>query len=268
MRKARSFWKTGTAYLLAGLTVLAGVASLGVFGRFLSETRLGWIGLGMSPTAALAWDAVLCLIFFVQHSGMVRRSFRKWSERWLQGYLHGALYTFASAAVLVALCAWWQPADPAPLVLQGRAGQVLRGVALLGILGFWWAFVSLKEFDAFGGGAILARFRGRALEPPHLAVKGPYRWVRHPFYFLAIVLLWSSPVISKDRLLLNGLFTIWIFLGARWEERDLVAAFGDAYRRHQREVPMLIPWKIPAPRAARAQSAGAREGWRALRMRT
>ena len=70
--------------------------------------------------------------------------------------------------------------------------------------------------------------------------------MRHPFYFLAIVLLWSSPVIPADRLLLNALFTVWIVLGARWEERDLVAAFGDAYRLHQRAVPMLIPWRLPA----------------------
>jgi methanethiol S-methyltransferase len=53
-------------------------------------------------------------------------------------------------------------------------------------------------------------------------------------------------VLSKDRLLLNVLFTIWIVLGARWEERDLTAAFGDAYRTHQRGVPMLIPWRLPA----------------------
>ena len=60
-----------------------------------------------------------------------------------------------------------------------------------------------------------------------------------------MVLLWTSPVVSTDKLLLNSLFTIWIVLGARWEERDLVATFGDAYRRHQRTVPMLIPWKLP-----------------------
>jgi protein-S-isoprenylcysteine O-methyltransferase Ste14 len=69
--------------------------------------------------------------------------------------------------------------------------------------------------------------------------------VRHPFYSLAIVLLWASPVVSKDRLLLNVLFTIWIALGAQWEERDLTATFGDAYRRHQKAIPMLIPWRLP-----------------------
>jgi len=118
-------------------------------------------------------------------------------------------------------------------------------VSLLAILGFLWAVVSLDRFDAFGTGAFLARVRRQDPTAPRLTVKGSYRWVRHPFYVLAIVLLWASPILSKDRLLLNTLFTIWIVLGAKWEERDLIAAYGDAYRLNQREVPMLIPWRLP-----------------------
>jgi methanethiol S-methyltransferase len=247
------------ACVLAGVTALAGIVSLGLFGRFLSGMAAGRFG--MSPSAALAWDALLCLVFFAQHSGMVRKPFRRWAERWMPGYLHGALYTFASAAALVLLCVFWQPADPSPLVLDGAIRDVLRGLSFLALLGFVWAFVSLGGFDAFGAGAVLARFHRRAPAPPQFTVKGPYRWVRHPFYSLAIVLLWASPVLSRDRVLLNVLFTIWIVLGARWEERDLADAFGDAYRSYRRSVPMLIPWPLPgkAPRAFDAP-AGQRSG--------
>ncbi len=93
----------------------------------------------------------------------------------------------------------------------------------------------------FGTADLLARFRHRSPPPVPLTVKGPYRWVRHPFYFLVVVMLWASPVISADRTLLNVLFTAWIILGAHWEERDLIAQYGDAYRRYQAQVPMLMP---------------------------
>ena len=146
-------------YVVAVLTILAGIGSLGVFMSFLSGMRVRWIRLGLDPAAALAWDALLCLIFFVQHSGMVRRPFRSWLERWIPSYLHGALYTWASALALVLLCVLWQPADAAPVVLDGPIRQALLGLALLGIAGFVWAFVSLGSFDAFGAGALLARFR-------------------------------------------------------------------------------------------------------------
>jgi methanethiol S-methyltransferase len=143
MRRALILCAGSMAYLSAGLTVLVGVLSLGVFVKFLSATRLGSIGLGMSPVAALAWDALLCVIFFVQHSGMVRRSFRTWSERWMPAHLHGALYTYASAAALVLLCMLWQPVKPVPLILDGTVREVLRGISLLAVVGFVWAFVSL-----------------------------------------------------------------------------------------------------------------------------
>ena len=150
-----------------------------------------------------------------------------------------------AAPALALLCVLWQPVDATPLILTGPLYLLLRAISLLALLSFVWAFISIEGFDAFGTGDVLARFRHRSRHPVPLAVNGPYRWVRHPFYFLVVVMLWASPVISGDRLLLNALFTIWIVLGARWEERDLIVQYGDAYRRYQEEVPMLVPRRFP-----------------------
>jgi protein-S-isoprenylcysteine O-methyltransferase Ste14 len=76
-------------------------------------------------------------------------------------------------------------------------------------------------------------------------VRGAYRWVRHPFYACILVLVWSCPELTADRLVFNLLWTAWIVLGAALEERDLAADFGDAYRRYRRRVPMLVPWRGP-----------------------
>ena len=55
-----------------------------------------------------------------------------------------------------------------------------------------------------------------------------------------------------DRLLHNMLWSTWIVIGARYEERDLVACFGDAYRSYRESVPMLIPTSLrPLVRASR-----------------
>jgi protein-S-isoprenylcysteine O-methyltransferase Ste14 len=37
-----------------------------------------------------------------------------------------------------------------------------------------------------------------------------------------------------------------VVVGTILEERDLVAQFGDAFVAYQREVPMLLPWRLPA----------------------
>ena len=79
-----------------------------------------------------------------------------------------------------------------------------------------------------------------------LAIRGPYRWVRHPLYSLFVVMLWTFPDLTADRLLFNVLFTAWIVLGSVLEERDLAREFGDPYRTYQSQVPMLVPWRRPA----------------------
>jgi protein-S-isoprenylcysteine O-methyltransferase Ste14 len=57
-----------------------------------------------------------------------------------------------------------------------------------------------------------------------------------------ILMIWSCPDLTRDRLLFNLLWTVWIVIGSYFEEIDLIAEFGDAYREYQKRVPMLVPF--------------------------
>jgi methanethiol S-methyltransferase len=45
---------------------------------------------------------------------------------------------------------------------------------------------------------------------------------------------------------LGAVTTAYIFVGIWLEERDLVAVFGDDYRRYRQRVSMLVPWRRSA----------------------
>ncbi len=65
-----------------------------------------------------------------------------------------------------------------------------------------------------------------------LVTDGPYRWVRHPFYVAAALLIGSVTLVSSSGLIgVGGLFVL-VLLAIRTplEEQMLVARFGDAYR--------------------------------------
>jgi protein-S-isoprenylcysteine O-methyltransferase Ste14 len=226
------------AYFVAAIAGLSGAGSLALFGLFLWTGAFGLVDLRLAPHRVLIFDAGLCFLFFVQHSVMVRHSFRARLGRIVPAYWHGVVYTVASAIALLLLVVYWQPSGVTLYALEGAARWPLRAVLLLSLAGVLWGIRSLGQVDAFG---IEAFLRGERHHPARLTVEGPYRFVRHPFYGLAIVALWSAPVLSLDRLVLNVLFTAWIVFGAVLEERDLLAEFGEDYRRYRRSVPMLVP---------------------------
>lgn len=84
------------------------------------------------------------------------------------------------------------------------------------------------------------------LSPPEsgaarLQVSGFYRWVRHPLYAALLVFIWLSPVMTSSTLALFLGFTLYIVIGSRYEERGLIADFGESYEQYRLKVPALFP---------------------------
>ncbi len=228
-------------YLLVLLSVGLGAVSLLAFALFLFVGSHQTIDLHLRAGGTLAWDGLLSLVFFVQHSGMVRQSFRRRLGRRLPDAYHGALYSAVSGVVLLSVVGLWQTSGPPLLRVEGLPGLVGRALFLLSLLGFLWGVRALGSFDAFGRRPVVDRLRGVTRQEPPLTVRGPYRLVRHPLYTFTLGLMWSCPTVTADRLLLDLMWTAWIVVGCRLEERDLAAHFGEGYRSYQRSVPMLLP---------------------------
>ena len=249
------------ARLLTAFAWILGVGSLLVFGLFLWVGNSYAIDLGFSLHSALLWDALLCFLFFVQHSVLIRRPVRNVLTRAIPQHCYGLAYTYASAIVLVLLVVFWQHAGGPLYAVHGLGRWILRITLLLAFVGVLWGIGSLEKFDAFGADAYLNHLRQRKPPSDHLTVRGPYGIVRHPFYACGIQALWATPDLPIDRLLLNVLFTGWILLGARLEERDLLADFEGEYARYRESVPMFVPllWK----KQAKAERVNATSGNRA-----
>lgn len=81
----------------------------------------------------------------------------------------------------------------------------------------------------------------RTPEAGSLNIRGIYRWVRDPFLLSGLVMIWLTPIMTVNLLVIYLLTTIYLFLGSlHWETR-LVAQFGDEYREYQKRVNRIIP---------------------------
>ncbi len=232
-------------YFWICLAYVSGTVSLVFFVVFLSVGSFHLIQLDLSFSVALAWNTLLSAVFFIQHSGMVRRFFRQRLAQLVADSFHGLIYTIASGFILTLCMMLWQRTGEPIILFEGIPAWFCRGLFSLALLGFAWGAYALKTLDTFGVKPALSVLRGRSPVPSPFVVKGPYRWVRHPLYFFTLVLFWSYPAPTPDRLLFNVLWSVWIFAATFAEERDLVSHFGDSYVQYQRAVPRIFPWRPP-----------------------
>ena len=76
-----------------------------------------------------------------------------------------------------------------------------------------------------------------------LVMKGPYRFVRHPFYDAVALLCVANALIAANWFLLTGgiLTLTLIVLRTGREEQRLVERFGDSYRTYMRNTGRFLP---------------------------
>ena len=220
---------------------VVGYAAYAALMVFLYAGSLDWIRLDLMEVEKGVLNAILCLLFFLQHSGMIRRSFRRWLANFIPARYQGAIYTLASGACVLIAVAFWQESDTILFEANGLIRGLLRGIFVLSTLGMAWGLLALRSVDLFGLSPILKRSNAKPIQVNHLIIRGPYRWVRHPLYLFMIILFWSAPLLTMDRLLFNTLWTIWVVSATVLEERDLTDDFSEAYRDYQAKVPMLVP---------------------------
>lgn len=236
-------------YSVIALAIITGCGSIALFAW---PSRPVFLPLGLSPGTAIGWNVLVSCIFFAQHSVMVRRSVRRRLAVVIPQRYDGAFYAIASGIALIVVVILLQPGGQPLYVLKGIARVAVTSAALLAVAGFAWGVRALRAFDLLGLRPIRRHLRDlRGQSPPGefeagaLVVRGPYRWVRHPLYSCVIVLLWADPAMSLNRIVIAATWTTWIYIGARLEERDLIAEFGETYRKYRRQVPILVPWRGP-----------------------
>jgi protein-S-isoprenylcysteine O-methyltransferase Ste14 len=141
------------------------------------------------------------------------------------------LVFFVSLAVYLvnpARLAWSAVALPAWLRWSGVAM-----IAAVGALLFW----TLHSLGRNLTDTVVTR------KVHSLVVKGPYRWVRHPFYdSVALLLTAISLVAANWFMLVTGVitFTLLVVRAAREEDR-LVARFGGDYREYMARTNRFLP---------------------------
>jgi hypothetical protein len=71
---------------------------------------------------------------------------------------------------------------------------------------------------------------------------GPHRYVRHPLYAGLFIVLWTR-VFDEFALASAVWGSLYLLIGAHYEERKLLRYYGEAYERYRAAVPAYFPWR-------------------------
>jgi protein-S-isoprenylcysteine O-methyltransferase Ste14 len=136
---------------------------------------------------------------------------------------------------------FWRPLPEIVWQVEGLGAAALHGFAAFGWLTVLVSTFLIDHFELFGLRQAWNTLLGRALDPPAFRERLLYRVVRHPLMVGFLIAFGSTPVMTAGHFLFAGLATAYIFVGTAIEERDLVAAHGDAYLDDRRRVPGFLP---------------------------
>ncbi len=199
------------------------------------------------------------LAYFALHSWLASLTMKHWvGGRW-PAFMPAYRLTFNGLAVLLLLPVLVLTYSLPALWLwrwEGFAAWLSNALSLLALAGVVYSSRGYDMLEFLG----LRQWRGRvtaAEDQEGFRISGFHRYVRHPWYFFALVLIWARDM-NTATLLSSVLLTGYFIVGSKLEERKLLVMHGEAYRRYMARVAGLLPWpgKILSPEEAQVLLKG------------
>jgi protein-S-isoprenylcysteine O-methyltransferase Ste14 len=190
---------------------------------------------------------------------MARHGFKRWWTRIIPEPMERSTFVLAANLTLAASMVLW---EPIPWAVWSVEQPLVRWTLLAACFAGWGTVVAssflIDHFDLFGLRQVYCHFRERTCTPVPFKVHSLYRFVRHPMMLGFLVALWSTPVMTVGHLVLAVELSTFIFVGLRYEERDLARTFGRAYEEYRQQTSMVLPLRRGRPSDSAATTGAPR----------
>lgn len=187
--------------------------------------------------------------FGVIHSLLAGQDIKQWvcrrvGARAYEGFYRLAYNALATVMVLpIVALVFLRPGGIVWQVQNPVLWMALNGLRLAGVVGLGASLLQIDLGRFLGISQAVAYFRGEALPLPAepLQTHGLYRLVRHPLYLFSLLALWPATTMTEAMFAFTIGSTVYFVIGSLYEERRLLAVYGEAYRRYRDDVPWLLP---------------------------
>jgi protein-S-isoprenylcysteine O-methyltransferase Ste14 len=231
------------------VVLIYGIASyiIGVAGLACIILALAkWIPFGFlyagETSATVFWNLVLVALWGLSHSGMARKRFKDWITKFIPEAAERSTYVLVSGVVSILLIGLWQEVPGIIWSIENPMAVTL----LWTLFGFGWVYLlaatfAINHFDLFGLRQVYIHFKDQPRTPLKFVKTAMYQFSRHPIQTGVLIGIWATPEMTATQLVLSIGFTVYIFIGLWFEERDLVKAIGEPYEQYRQETGKVLP---------------------------
>ena len=157
---------------------------------------------------------------------------------------HRIIYNAVAIVTLIPVVAYTLSIEGILIFGWQGAGRIFQGVLLAVSLFFLIGGAKVYDTSQFIGIRQIREEKtcNSISEDCRLNTSGILSVVRHPWYTAGMVLVWARDL-DVAAILVNLVICVYFIIGAKLEERRLVAEFGAEYEAYQERVSMLVPIK-------------------------
>jgi len=191
---------------------------------------------------SLLINIALIALFGIQHAIMARKGFKKAITKIIPAAAERSTFVLMTGIVLSLIIWQWHPI---PITVWGVQNEIAQ-FAIYSLFWGGWALVVfasflINHFELFGLQQIWFNLVKKPI--PEINFKQPflYKVVRHPIMLGVLIGMWAIPHMTVGHLTFALAMTIYIVIGVKMEERDLIANHGERYIKYKEQVPGLIP---------------------------
>ncbi|MDQ6970413.1 MAG: NnrU family protein [Mariprofundus sp.] len=190
---------------------------------------------------SILWIWLSGLLFAVFHSITASTTCKQWFyQRGIQEPRYRLIYSIV-AILTTAVWVYFvhQLADTALYQSAGFGQVILMAIQGIGLV------LMLAAFHPIDGLVFLG-LRPALIGTDPFVERGIYRWLRHPMYVGAMLILLAMPSQSWNGLHFSLLICVYFIIGSRFEEQRMLREHPDYAAYRQRVAAFIpMPWKRP-----------------------
>ncbi|PQO46831.1 methyltransferase family protein [Blastopirellula marina] len=208
-------------------------------------------------------NVLLTLQFAIPHSLLLWPPASRALQRWIPKAFYGSFYCVVTCLSLVLLFRFWTTSAYAVWDLTGTSAAIVQWLFLLS----WGALIYSLSLTGLGYQTGLTQWwawlRNISLPRRGVPTAGAYHWLRHPVYLSFMGLIWFTPRMTLDHVVLTAVWTAYLVVGSYLKDERLAFYLGESYRSYQRSVPgfSLFGSRLLGSRESGAEPAESPAAW-------